>query len=54
MKHRGRIQAQGENLEASESWAQNEPLTKNAGLKLLEKPKKQNSKKRIRIKRNCF
>jgi len=25
MKHRGRIQAQGENLEASETWAQNEP-----------------------------
>jgi hypothetical protein len=26
MKHRGRIQAQGEKLEASESWAQNESI----------------------------
>ena len=28
MKHRGRIQAQDENLEASESWSQKEPPTK--------------------------
>ena len=27
-KHRGRIQAQGEGLEKSVSWAQDEPLTK--------------------------
>ncbi len=31
MKHRGRIQAQGENLEASEAWSQNKPPTKNDG-----------------------
>lgn len=38
-KHRGRIQAQGDGLEASENWAQNEPLTAQDGLELLEKLK---------------
>lgn len=33
--HRGRIQAQGEGLEASENWAQDEPLTAEKGLWLL-------------------
>ena len=37
MKHRGRIQAQGENLEASEAWSQNEPPTKTDGLTLLDR-----------------
>lgn len=36
MEHRGRIQAQGENLEASEAWSQNEPLTKGVGLEMLD------------------
>jgi len=39
MKHRGRIQAQGENLESSESWSQNEAPTKKEGLKMLDKLK---------------
>ena len=51
MKHRGRIQAQGKNLEESESWSQDKPLTKDKGLEILEKlenklPKKE-AKKRI-------
>ena len=37
MKHRGRIQIQGENIEASESWSQIEPPTKTDGLNLLNK-----------------
>jgi len=37
MNHRGRIQAQGEKLEESESWAQNEPLTKTEGLNMLQR-----------------
>jgi len=37
MKHRGRIQAQGENLEASEAWSKNEPPTKTDGSTMLEK-----------------
>lgn len=45
MKHRGRIQAQGENLEESESWAQNEPLTKKEGLNMLERLMNKLSKK---------
>lgn len=36
-KHRGRIQAQGEGLEASETWHQEEPLTRDQGLFLLQK-----------------
>lgn len=38
-KHRGRIQAQGDGLEASESWAQDEPLTARDGRNLLRKLK---------------
>lgn len=36
-KHRGRIQAQGDGLEASENWSQDEPLSAQDGLRLLEK-----------------
>lgn len=36
MKHRGRIQAQGENIEASESWTQYLPPLKTDGFELLE------------------
>jgi hypothetical protein len=35
--HRGRIQAQGGGLEASESWSQTEPLSKEKGLSLLKR-----------------
>ena len=38
--HRGRIQAQGGGTEESESWSQDEPLTKKAGLALLERLKR--------------
>lgn len=34
-KHRGRIQAQGGGTEKSESWSQDEPLSKADGLRLL-------------------
>ncbi|MEL7421713.1 MAG: hypothetical protein AAFN81_01925 [Bacteroidota bacterium] len=36
-KHRGRIQAQGDGLEKSESWSQDDPLTKEEGLSLLKR-----------------
>ena len=36
-EHRGRIQAQGDGLEASENWHQSEPLTKKQGLSLLRR-----------------
>ena len=36
-RHRGRIQAQGGGLEESESWSQEEPLTKEEGLGLLDR-----------------
>ena len=54
MKHRGRIQAQGENLEASESWAQDEPLTKQDGLELLQKLKNKIPKKEADIREIAF
>ncbi|MCB0550778.1 MAG: hypothetical protein KDD19_24625 [Phaeodactylibacter sp.] len=37
--HRGRFQAQGDGLEESESWSQDEPLTKSNALELLGKLK---------------
>src|SRR5688500_6842606 len=40
MTHRGRFQAQGKDLEASESWAQEIPLTVKDGLELLKKLEK--------------
>ncbi len=54
MKHRGRIQAQGENLEASEAWAQNNPITKNDGIKLLDNLKNKIPKKEAEIRENAF
>ncbi len=37
--HRGRIQAQGDGLEESETWHQEEPLSRSDGLSLLRKLK---------------
>jgi hypothetical protein len=36
-EHRGRLQAQGGDTEKSESWSQDDPLTKEEGLSLLAK-----------------
>ena len=36
-KHRGRVQAQGNKLEASEAWSQDEPPTVDEGLNFLER-----------------
>ncbi len=38
-KHRGRFQAQGGGIEESESWSQDEPLTKKQARQLLDKLK---------------
>ena len=54
MEHRGRIQAQGEKLEASESWALNEPLTKSEGQKLLENLKNKIPKNEEKIREIAF
>ncbi len=54
MEHRGRIQAQGEKLEASESWALNEPLTKSEGQKLLENLKNKIPKNEEKIRESAF
>jgi hypothetical protein len=53
-KHRGRIQAQGEGLEKSVSWAQDEPLTKQEGLSLLERLKKLLTKKEYERREKPF
>ena len=47
-EHRGRIQAQGEGLEASENWAQDDPLTAEDGRTLLDKLKAKISKSEAR------
>jgi len=54
MENRGRIQAQGENLEASESWSQNEPITKEEGIILLEKLKNKIPKNEAKIRELVF
>ena len=54
MKHRGRIQAQGKELEASEAWSQNKPPTKNDGLTLLQKLKNKISKPEAQIREKAF
>ena len=54
MKHRGRIQAQGENLEASESWSQNKAPTKEDGLNMLEKLRNKIPKKEAKKRESAF
>ncbi len=54
MEHRGRIQAQGEKLEESESWAQDEPPTINEAEKMVEKLKEKLNKKELKIRENAF
>lgn len=50
--HRGRIQAQGGGLEASESWSQDEPLTAKQGRTLLQQLKAKLSKKERRERKH--
>ncbi|PID89625.1 MAG: hypothetical protein CSA05_00050 [Bacteroidia bacterium] len=50
MKHRGKIQAQGEKLEKSESWVQEKPPTKTDGLNMLQKLMNKLSKKDQKIR----
>lgn len=52
--HRGRIQAQGGGLEASESWHQEEPLTKQKGLSLLQRLKNRLSAKDRELRNKQF
>jgi len=54
MKHRGRIQAQGDNLEESEAWSQEEPLTKDEGLEKLENLKNKIPKQEAQIREKAF
>lgn len=54
MLHRGRIQAQGEDLEESESWAQSEPPTKKEGLQMLENLKNKIPKKEAELRTQTF
>jgi len=54
MKNRGRIQAQGKNIEESESWAQNEPPTADEGIEMLEKLKEKIPKREAKIREKAF
>ncbi|MEM1214778.1 MAG: hypothetical protein AAGJ82_03790 [Bacteroidota bacterium] len=53
-KHRGRIQAQGDGLEKSESWSQDNPLTKEEGLSLLEQLWSSLTKKEKEVRRKPY
>ncbi|MEL6968721.1 MAG: hypothetical protein AAFZ63_23465 [Bacteroidota bacterium] len=48
--HRGRIQAQGDGVEKSVSWAQDEPLSKEEGLSLLAKLRAMLSKSELKAR----
>lgn len=52
--HRGRIQAQGEDLEESVTWSQDEPLSKKDGLELLESLKSKLSKHDLEVREKEF
>jgi hypothetical protein len=54
IKHRGRIQAQGEGCEESEAWAQNEPPDTDTGLELLEALKKKLSPSQTNKRKKSF
>lgn len=53
-KHRGRFQAQGGGLEESESWGQDEPISKVKGLELLSKLKNKLKKKDRELREKQF
>lgn len=53
-QHRGRIQAQGGNLEESEAWSQDKPLTLEEGLILLEKLKEKLPNKELLLRQTAF
>ena len=54
MKHRGRIQAQGEDLEASEAWTQIQPPTKADGIAMVEKLRTKIPPTEARIREKAF
>jgi hypothetical protein len=54
MENRGRIQAQGKNLEESEAWSQESPPTVDDGLEMLTKLKEKIPKQEFKIRENAF
>ncbi|MCR9102168.1 MAG: hypothetical protein NXI25_19590 [bacterium] len=53
-KHRGRVQAQGDGLEESESWSQDKPITKAEGLTLLDRLKSRLTKSDFEKREKAF
>jgi hypothetical protein len=53
-KHRGRLQAQGGGLEASETWEQEKPLSRKDGLSLLSKLKGKLSARERALRKRPF
>jgi len=54
MLHRGRIQAQGEDLEESESWAADTPPTWQEGIEMINKLEDKISKKEAELRKEAF
>src|ERR1700733_14443697 len=54
MEHRGRFQGQGNKLEESEHWSQNEPLTIEDGLKKIRALKNKLKPKDLRLRFEAF
>ncbi|MDX1666929.1 MAG: hypothetical protein R3350_06860 [Saprospiraceae bacterium] len=53
-KHRGRFQAQGGGLEESETWSQDEPLSKEEGFSLLDRLKEKLHSKDRELRKRQF
>lgn len=54
MLHRGRIQAQGEDLEESESWATDTPPTWQEGIEMINKLENKIPKKEAELRKEAF
>lgn len=52
--HRGRIQAQGDGLEESESWSENTPITHSVGLAKKEDLKNKLSRRELNLRADAF
>lgn len=54
MKHRGRIQSQGNKIEESEDWSKENPLPIEDGKKKLSNLKSKHSRKELKIRSIAF
>jgi len=54
MLHRGRIQAQGKNIDQSEAWSQENPPTEKEGVEMIERLKAKIHKQEVKLREQAF